>query len=195
MKIKSTQIGFSLFIILGVMLIFFDYIDFYSLIGLEMSNLNLTFCMGILNAILVVTLYHITFKTLDERSIIREKNKEDISNLLIKTYYEDCLDYIKFFNKEYVDKYIIPKVNFNETNNKIVQNLQNINLSNENTILDLVKDGQIDKMKMEGYLNIKHKYRQYVSMRITFYDETDIYSPLEKKLIRIINEEISKLNN
>ncbi|MCF0230694.1 MAG: hypothetical protein HUJ63_00105 [Enterococcus sp.] len=74
-------------------------------------------------------------------------------------------------------------------------NLQDAPFLNESTILDLVKDGQMEKRQIEGYLKVKNKFRQYVNMRIIFFDSAQHYESLRLELCDIINEEAEKISN
>ena len=78
--------------------------------------------------------------------------------------------------------------------NIIINNLQNGPFSNENTIMDLVKDGQLTKMQIEGYFRVREKYRKYIIMRIIFFDAGDKYEPLRMELLNSIDIEIKKLD-
>lgn len=181
-------------IIIIVSLIILDYTNFPSLLGLRMSNINWDFCMGISNIILVIVLYVITYKALDERTIEREKNKKDISFLLIKECYFECLKWVDLLNQDMVEKYIVPKMDFNSTDNPIIANLRNSPFLNENIIMDLVKDGQVSKKQIEGYFRIKEKYSQYVNMRIIVYDDLNYYEPLKTDLCNSIKIEMKNLD-
>jgi len=179
------------------LLIFLDYINLPSFLGFEISNINWDFCMGILNIIVIIALYAFTYKILDERTIEREKNKNEISVLLIKKCYQECLEYVKFLNQETVEKYIVPKIDFNSTKYEgtIICNIQNSPFLSENIIMDLVKDGQITKRQIDGYFEIRIKYKQYINMRITFFDAPHIYEQIKTDLCNAINNEIKKLDN
>ena len=194
------------FLLLTTGITILDYANIPSLMGLNMSNINWDFYMGALNVIAVIIIFIITFETLNRREIeineqemAREKNKYDISFMLLKSCYEECISYINLLNDELVEKYIIPKVDFNSSESKIVNNLQTAPFINENIILELVKDGQITENVVAGYFNIKRRYREYVNVRITLFDAPQVYTPLKTKLTTLLNDEIkmvtqSKIN-
>lgn len=183
-------------IILIILITILDYMNLpSSFLGLKISNMNWDFYMGSLNVITVVVLYVITYKVLDKREIKKEKNKNEISAILIKSCYEQCNFYIEILNKEIVENSIVPKIDFDSTNNTLIINLQNAPFENENIIMDLVIDGQITKEQIASYLNVKQKFSQYVTMRITFFGAPDIYEPLKEELSHLINIEIKKINH
>lgn len=158
-----------------------------------MLNINWNLCILILNNVVVIMLYVITYKTLNERTIEREKNKNEISILLIKECYEECKNYVEFLNQKTVEENIVPKIDFDSTDNKIINNLKDSPFINENIIMDLVKDGQITKQQIERYFKIKGIFSQYITMRIIFFDKSDFYKPIEKQLYNEINMEIKNL--
>lgn len=183
-------------IVLIASLIILDYANIPSLWGFKMSNINSDFWIGILNIIVIVALYIITYKKIDEKAIGREKNKYSISVLLLQECYQECIDYVKLLNQETVEKYIVPKIDFDSTDiqNSIIGNLQSTPFMSENTIMDFVKDGQVTKIQIEGYFRVRKKYRQYINMRIIFFDNPHMYEPLKTDLYTVMEYEIKKLH-
>jgi len=162
--------------------------------GFNMSNINWNFFMGMINIIIVIVLYLITFITLDQRTVQREDNKNEISILLMKHCYQECIEYAELLDQKVVEKYIVPKMDFNSTDNTIINNLRNAPFINETIIMDLVKDGQVETKHIEEYLKIKGRYQSYITMRITFYDNEQYYQPVEYDLYNLINNEVDNLD-
>lgn len=188
---KKTIILFIFFVI-GVTIL--DYANIPTLVGLNISNINWDFYMGTLNITSVLAVFIITFKLLNKKEIAREKNKKEISILLLENCYKECQSYIQSLNDEVVSKYIVPKIDFNSTDHTIIKNLQAIPFENENIIMDLVKDGQISKQQIEGYFNVKRKFGQYVNMRIIAFDGEHIYEPLKRKLLVLLDNELISIH-
>lgn len=63
--------------------------------------------------------------------------------MLLIDCYEECKSYLKILNEKNVNEYTIPKMDFNSTNPEIITNLKNGQFTNENIIMDLVKNGEI----------------------------------------------------
>lgn len=61
--------------------------------------------------------------------------------------------------------------------------------------MDLVKDGQLTQKQIEGYFDVKRKFRQYVNMRIIFFDVPHIYIPLRDELSNLLDMETEEINN
>lgn len=181
-------------IVLIVSLIILDYLNIPSLLGFKISNINFDSWIGILNIIVIIALYIITFKKIDKKAIEREKNKYSISVLLFQECYRECITYVELLNQETVKKYIVPKMDFDSTDNSIISNLQRAPFMSENTIMDFVKEGQVTKTQIEGYFRVREKYRQYINMRIIFFDNSNMYEPLKTDLCKVIEYETKKLH-
>lgn len=177
-------------------LIIFDYLNILSLLDIKISNINIDFWLGILNIIIIIILYTITYKKIDEKVIERENNKYSIFVLLLQEVYRECRSHVELLNQEIVEKQIVHKLDFNstDTKNSIIGNLQSTPFLSENTIMDFVKDGQITKIQLEGYFKVREKYRKYIYMRIAFYDASHIYEPLKTDLYKAIECEVKKLH-
>lgn len=193
MKKLSVKTILILSVLMFVLFLIIDFLNIPTLIGVDTATVNWDLFLGLLNFWVVVLLYIITYKKIDKRNLERENNKEDLANLLISSCYNECREYLKLFTPETIEKYILPKVDFNSTSNKVVTNLQEAPFANENVIMDLAKDGQIKKEQIEGYFKVKDKYRVFVNSRITFFDAPHIYDPVLKELAEAINEEQNNL--
>lgn len=190
----------KIIILASILLIGITAIDYFNLpstfLGLKISNMNWDFYMGILNVFSVVILYVITYILLDQREIKRDRNKNEIATLLIRKSYDQCIFYINnMLTEDMINNYIVPKMDFNSTDNPIMMYLKSAPFENENHIMDLVKDGQITKKKLEDYFNVKDKFSSYVFMRITFFDAPEKYSDLKIELLDLIRVEIAKIND
>jgi hypothetical protein len=197
--LKKTII-ISILITIGITVL--DYINLPTLLGMNISNINWDFYMGLLNIGSVLVVFAITYQTLNkrevkihEKEIDREKNKYNISLLLLEDCYKECLSYINILNQENVDNYVVPKIDFNSTNPKIISNLQNAPFENESYLMEFVKDGQIIRSQIEGYLVVKRKFRQYVNMRIIAHDNPTICIPLKDELVQLLNTEIKEVKS
>lgn len=191
-KIKIELLLSVILVLLAVTII--DYFNIPFLCGLRTSNMNWDFYMGFLNILAVTVMYIITYKTLDKKAVNKEKNKKDISIMLIKECYEECYNYIEFLNEQNVNKYIVPEVDFDSTKSQQIINLQKAPFGNDKIITELVKDGQVTCQQIEGYFNVKRKYVQYINIRIIAFDAPHIYNPLREELINMIASEKGKIS-
>ncbi|EIA19339.1 hypothetical protein [Listeria fleischmannii] len=182
-----------LLVISIIFVIFLDYINLPTHLGLHIANINWT----LINITVIILLYIITYNILDRKSAEKENNKGKISKLLIKECYELCLEMDKSLSEEIVNKFIVPKVDFNipSTDDPLSQRLENLPFANENIILELIKDGQLTEEHIAGYFNVKKAYQRYISIRITLYDSPNNYMVYKNKLYDLFNEELSKLDS
>ena len=107
----------------------------------------------------------------------KKKNQEYVLKQLLVETYTECKKTIKLLdNNEILSKYIVPKVDFNKTDfdNVVVTNLKNSPFKNENTILDLFKEGIFSTIHLHNYFRIKSEYQGYISIRITFFDREEL---------------------
>lgn len=185
-------------LIICIIIIILDYENVPTLLELNISNINWNFW----NTISVIIIFIVTYILLNireieiqEREIIREKNKQDISLLILINCYEECKKYINMISEEIVNKYIIPKIDFNAEKSIIITNIQNAPFDNDNVVIDLGKDGQLSKDQVSNYFVIKDKFKQYINFRIIFYDCPNEYNYLKEELLGLLNTEISRLSN
>ena len=73
----------------------------------------------------------------------------------------------------------------NSLNNSIEEALKNNPFKNEQYIIDLFEDGVADFNELEKYMNLKEKYQQYISLKITFYDLDKQKKKLRMKSIKL----------
>ena len=196
-KIKKSY-KIIVLLIICIIIIILDYENVPTLLGLNISNINWNFW----NTISVIIIFIVTYILLNtreieiqEREIIREKNKQDISLLILINCYEECKKYINMISEEIVNKYIIPKIDFNAEKSIIITNIQNAPFDNDNLVIDLGRDGQLSKDQVSNYFVIKDKFKQYINFRIIFYDRPNEYNYLKEELLGLLNTEISRLSN
>lgn len=135
-----------------------------------------------------------TFYFIDRKQIEKEKNKNEIANIILKNIYEICLDNIHICNDDIINNYIVPNCNFDKLiyEDEYMSNLLNQPFQNENIIYDLLKDGIISKKLYENYLVCKKNYREYITIRINFYDKPELS---KDKKIDVISELRNSLDN
>lgn len=112
---------------------------------------------------------------------------------MLQNFYDECKSYVEFLSPQKVEKFIIPKALGKDGEGggeNIISNLQSAPFENESSFMDLVKDGQISQTQMKQYLKVKTAYRQYVNVRIIFYDIPELYNDLQLKLLDLLGKEI-----
>lgn len=183
-----------------VLIAVFVLIDFSNIFSTIFSKLNWTFLEIIINNVILIMLFFITYFLIDKRNM--DKNDEKMNNqeyvlkqLLIETYTE-CIKTIELLdNNEVLSRYIVPKVDFNKTDsdNFVVTNLKNSSFKNENIILELFKEGIFSTIYLRNYLRIKNEYQEYISIRITFFDREELTKSSRLKLGKNLDLELNSL--
>lgn len=183
----------ALIIIISATLVVVDYFNLPSVLGLKMYSLNWEFLAIILNAIVIILLYIVTYFALDKKSIDREKNKNEIAIMLINKTYEDVKKQSNMMTIDTVRKYILPKIDFNSVENTVISNITALPFINENLILELAKEGHISKNVLEDYFSVKESYSVYINSIVTFFDASDLYIPMKNELDQTIQKAANTL--
>ncbi len=190
-----TIIKFSLIAILIILIV--GVLDYNNTFGNITMKLNFDFLNIFINALVIVFMFIITYllierKTFDNEEKI-EKNKRGMLLLLLEKVCDECLSQIKMLDEqEMVEKYLIPKINFNSTDNIIIENIKSKPFEYENRIINLFSDGILDKKYFKNYMNIKDCFESYVQWRITLFDakksgRSDLVELVSSKKTEILN--------
>lgn len=153
--------------------IIIDYVNLPKMLGMDMTNVNIDLFDIFFNSFIVVLLYIITFFVIDKKQVEKEINAKRTAHILMSLSYKNCKDTISLFdNNEMIRRYIVPKVNFNETddNDPVVRNLQNKPFTEYEHVLQLAESGYINDKRFERYLCFMSDYKAYISLKITFFD-------------------------
>lgn len=196
---KKAVVGSISFLLIITVL---DYFNVPTRLGFEVSNINWDFYMDLLNVFAVLAIFIITFEKLNrieikihKKEIEHENNKYNISLLLLQECYKECLNYIDCLTNDYIEKFIVPKIDFNSPspNLEIINDIQSAPFKIENCFMDFAKDGQITQDQIKGYLEVKRQFGQYIMNCIIAFDDPDIYEPLKSKLYALLNVEMDKV--
>ncbi|EGK1644551.1 hypothetical protein ABZZ41_000315 [Listeria monocytogenes] len=181
---KHFKIGFGIIILILIA----DYFNAPSAVGLNMMNIN----WSLFNILVVIILYLLTFKNIEARTILKEKNKENIVNELLKECYLNINDTVKSLQSI--------KNLVNEDN---IDAVMNIAFPNDNLIQNLIKDGLLTDEELMYYLSIKATFNKVVSLsrflNLEFEGdlETDIeevydsYKTELKKLVKLALDQLA----
>ena len=150
-----------------------DYVNFPTLMGIKIDNINMDIYCVMLDIVIVLILYLISFYYIENRQNEKDANARDMVGVLIRQTYKECRDNLKILdNREVIKEYIIPKIDGDKcaSENKIVYNFQNQPFSSYETVVSLATNGFILKKDFEIYLEIKKEYQSLVNNKITFFD-------------------------
>ena len=187
------------FIISFVVYLILDYVNLLTILGIKPANINFELFGILFDTLVVISLFVISFFYIDNRQNEKDANARDTVDVLLSKTYAECLSNLKFLdNKEVVQKYIIPKIDGDkmDSENKVINNLQTFPFESFDTIMDLAKNGYVDKEKLSQYLDIKKDYQHLISVKITFYDlvkpenadQKEMYDDIQKRDIDLKNK-------
>ena len=149
--------------LLFVVYVIFDYLNVPRLLGLSSERINMGFFDALLNAVIVIVLYIITYFFVDSRQIQKDANAKDTADILLLYTYKECVDNLHIvLNPMWTKNYIAPKVDFNRPINKnsVVSNIQDLPFSSKSEIFELATGGYVEKEVLTRYLHIQAEYRQ-----------------------------------
>lgn len=159
------------FIIIYIVLIFLTLlIDFFNIFGIITIQLNYNFLNIIITTLTTILLFCIVYVLVDSiiinnenirMSIEQEKNdnKKKVLLLLFQESYEECLNNINLVSDEKkLKSFIIPKVDFDSVNDKIMKNLCTLPFVLIDNNISTFIDGSILYSFFENYLVIKKLY-------------------------------------
>lgn len=188
--------------------------DYYGALGFISSKLNYDFLNIYFNVLAIVVMFIITYNLVERKMLENEQkaaereqeqidNKKNILLIFLKEAYKSCLDEIKLIdNQHLLERYIVPKIDFHATKDKIMENISNLPFESDEYIIEIFTSGAINKSFFEEYLNIKNKYRSFINMRISFFDAekndrsdlVDYIDSLRTSLYEAINNQQKRIN-
>lgn len=205
---KKNRLSLLLYLFIPtVVVIVLDYFNLPSILGFKTSNVNYTLIDTVLNVSVVISLYIITFFLIDKRQIRKDDNAKGTADILMLSAYNQCKQLSKIVDTQpCLEKYIVPKIDFNKTDsdNPVSLNLKNTPFTEHSHILSLAENGAISRGDLMNYFEIMELYKSFISLRITFYDiskaTTDEQMELSNKIINdknkldeLLDIEVSKL--
>lgn len=189
LKAAIPALIFTLYVIL-------DYLNVPQLLGLSSNRINMGFFDVFLNSAIVVVLYIITYYFVDRRQIQKDANAKDTADVLLLYTYKECLDNLNMIRNTALAKdYIASKVDWNKPINEdsVVSKIQNFPFTAKSEILELSKDGYVEKEVLARYLHIQQEYKHIVAMEITFFDLTNPKTAEQRALFTDINHRSDEL--
>ena len=132
-----------------------------------------------------------TYYFVDNRQIQKDTNSSDTADTLLLYTYKDCQDYLSIiYDPEWVKQYIVPKIDGNKPagENKVIMEIQNSPFGSQNEVLELAKNGYIDKAVLARYLQIQKEYQHMVRVKIIFFDLGESQSEMQEVMTSKIND-------
>ncbi|EJY1256954.1 hypothetical protein OFP71_002427 [Listeria monocytogenes] len=143
---------------------------------LNMTNIN----WSLINILVVIFLYLLTFKNIEARTISKEINKEEIVYALLKECYEKMNDNL---NDYYDFKDIIAREN--------IDVLIDVTFMYDNLIQEYIKEGVLTKEELTNYHKIKSSFKKTVGF-LPFFNRKLKLTNKEQKTVQSIYEDSKK---
>ena len=179
---KQTKIIIYILILFPCLIMIFDYLNLPSLFLKQVKNINYELLSICFNIISMVSIFIITYIEIHSREIQKNQNAEATGYILMKSSYLKCRNTLEILEDQiFLEKYIVPKVDFNKSQNDdiIFCRLINEPFTEYEQISNLAINGGVSNKDLTTYLYIMDEFKIYVSHRITFYD-IDKYSQSEQ---------------
>ncbi|EAF1438984.1 hypothetical protein CHJ26_06040 [Listeria monocytogenes] len=156
---------------------------------LNMTNIN----WSLINILVVIFLYLLTFKNIEARTISKEINKEEIVYALLKECYEKMNDNL---NDYYDLKDIIVREN--------IDVLIDVTFMYDNLIQEYIKEGVLTKEELTNYHKIKSRFKKTVGFLLFFNRKPKLtckeqktvqskYEDSKKELEKLITSSLQRL--
>lgn len=184
-----------------IIIVIYLAMDFFNVFNFITKELNFDAFAILVNAIVVVFVFLITYSLVNKKTfeLDQEKNnnKLNLLNILLKETYKDCKDNLDMLNNDELLKlYIIPKLDFNKSSDKITENLKLLPFQNEKHIIELFSSGIAKNNIIDKYFEIKKLYQKYINMKITFFDINENRDTNEhEELYNLLNTDKDNLQN
>ncbi len=166
LTVITSCIAFSAVLILG------DWINIAYLLGLDISSLNWDFIALLIGNIVVVALYLITYIAIDRNNMKRSQNQERTVDIFLEDIYSQCKEFVELIDNGYARRMAAQKCDFEQTerNDPALSGYQNLPFELEEYVFAAVSNGILSDSEFREYLDIRKRYKRYVSNRITFFD-------------------------
>lgn len=175
MEIKDKYMIIVYIIIASLLIFIVGLVDYFNLLYFISKNLSFDFLNIFINSLVIIFMFIITYILIDKKTLKNQErvdnNKKGILLLLLEKTYKECLSQIDMLDEqEIVEKYLIPKMNFNFVDDPFLSNIKSKPFEYEDEMINLFSDGVIDKTFFKEYMKIKDLYELYIGWRIIFFD-------------------------
>lgn len=175
-----------------ISLLFIDYFNVLSKIGLRIDNLNAAMQGIITSAFVPILLFLLTFMIIERWNVRRQKNQFAIAVQFLNDIYDECKDCVDLIHyqpfmdtvaleyekkKEYADK-------------KLFRHLAESPFEKEDIIIRFCSDGVLTAEQVSTYYMIKTAYKAHVGDCIVFYKDEDHMPHKKEEILELI--EIAK---
>ena len=165
----------------------------------NLQNIIIPIVAGVYGGLLTLVGVAWAIRENEERNI-KKSNKIGVFSYMLRETIRVCEDQEIFFNKDFFEKYILPKIDGEKASRDDVTTSRICNnpFVYDKQIINFAIEGEISDKMFQVYDILKNSYKKYIQMRVTFYDHSEVYqqSQIEylealtkaKKLVEPTNE-------
>lgn len=167
-----------------------DWMNIPSKMGIVSAQFNYDFWSIMIGGLVPIGLFVVTYILIDSYQNEKEKNKIGVAMALIKQAYDTVSTFAGLYIREDVRRVAVQKCDFNKSiiDDPTFQNLQNIPFESNDTIIQFVSEGVIEKSIFQDYLDVKKQYEIFVTTAILFFELTDQINTEYVKLCDMIKK-------
>lgn len=175
MDVKDKKMIVNYSVVAGILILIVGALDYFNAMYFISENINFDFLNIFVNALVIIFMFIITYILIDRKTLKNqeriENNKKGILLLLLEKTYNECRNQIDVLDEqEMVEKYLIPKINFNSVADPFIKNIKSKPFEYEDKIINLFSEGVLDKKYFKEYMKVKDLFELYIGWRITFFD-------------------------
>ena len=174
-----------------------DYLNLFSLIGLNAGRINENLLGIIVNSVVVISLYLVTFEFVDKRNEARERNKVLTAKHMLKHIYSDCINNMEYMDdaklRPYITRYVDPDKTIEKDNKFRI--FEESPFNDEASLMEFFNDGTLSKDVYDSYLANKMNYFQFMTISLIFPDVPYEVDKARQKALSSLNKSIDILDN
>ncbi len=197
---KSKKIFKVLILIFFVATLTVLFIDYSNVMYPVSKNLNYDFLNIFINSSVVIFVFLLTYYMIEKQTSDREKkveyNKKNALRILLTQVRKECVDVLEILeNQNLLERFIIPKIDFDCHSNLVEENLKNNPFKNEQYIIDLFGAGIASFQEFDNYINLKQKFQKYILLKIVFFDLDTQKEKISKEKYEMAKKELQELHD
>lgn len=176
------------------------FVDYSNIMYPISKNLNYDFLNIFINSSVVIFVFLLTYYMIEKQTSDREKiveyNKKNVLRILLTQVRKECVDVLEILeNQNLLERFIIPKIDFDSNSNLVEENLKNNPFKNEQYIIDLFEAGIANFQELDNYINLKQKFQKYISLKIALFDLDEQKEKISREKYEKAKKELQKLHN
>lgn len=163
-------------------------------IGIPTQEINWDIASIVISNLVVISLYLITYILLDNRSIEKDRNQQEVALLLLSKTYDQCVESVKLFDYPGAAEKAAKKCDFSKTAHQDSQFMYYLEFPFEfhEQIVEFASAGIISKNEFDNYVELKEAFRKHINRKIMFFDQEDLSRETKKEFIDIFERVTGK---